>query len=269
MIEAGTKELHYWRDIWSFRELFFFLTWRDIKVRYKQAVLGAFWAVLQPLLTMIIFTVIFSRVAKLETEGAAPYAIMVYCALLPWRLFSDALASSSESLLVNRNMISKIYFPRIIIPLSAIMTKLVEFFISFAVLIALMVYYKFLPSQNIIFLPLFLILCLIISSAVGLGISAMNVQFRDFKYIVPFAIQMGLYISPVGFKSSIVPEKWRFLYSLNPMVGVIDGFRWCILGGTGNFYVPGLVISISMTIITFMISYKIFRSTEKTFADKI
>jgi lipopolysaccharide transport system permease protein len=269
VLEIGKVDKEYWKDIWRFRELFYFLTWRDIKVRYKQTVIGLIWALIRPFLTMVVFTIIFSKVANMPSEGTAPYSIMVFAALLPWQLFSHSLTSSSNSVIGSANLISKIYFPRMIIPASSIITSLVDFAISFVMLIGMMIYYQFVPSLNVIYLPFFVLLAVMTAFGFGLIVSSLNVHYRDFKYIVPFAIQMGLYISPVGFSSSVVPEKWKLLYSLNPIVGVIDGFRWCILGENVTFYVPSLVTSLVISVVMMLIGIKTFRSMEKTFADAI
>ena len=268
IIEPGRTEKNYWRDLWLFRELFYILSWRDIKVRYKQTAIGAAWSILSPLLTMIIFTVIFGRVAKLPTEGTAPYAIMVYAAMLPWQFFANALGEASNSLTGNTNLITKIYFPRMIIPASSIIVSLVDFAISFALMLILFIWYHFLPPLQILFLPLFIVLAFLASFGISLYITALNVKYRDFRYIIPFIVQFGLYVSPVGFSSSIVPEKWRLLYSLNPMVGVIDGFRWCILGEQRMNW-QNLLTSCFVIILFLIIGIRYFRKTERTFADNI
>jgi len=268
IIEAGKSEKNYFRDIWRYRELFYFLSWRDILVRYKQTVIGVAWSVIRPVLTMIVFTIIFGKIAKLPSTNA-PYPILVFTALLPWQFFSNALQESSNSLISNSSMISKIYFPRIIMPVSSMIVALVDFAISFVILGIIMIFYHFIPSWKIIFMPLFLLLAILVSTGAGLLISALNVKYRDFRYIVPFIIQFGLYISPVGFSSDTIPSKWRIIYSLNPMVGVIDGFRWSIIGKGVQFYMPGFVISIILTIILFIVALMYFRKTEKTFADRI
>jgi lipopolysaccharide transport system permease protein len=268
IIEAGKAEKNYWSDIYRFRELFFILSWRDLKVRYKQTVIGALWSIIRPLLTMVVFTVVFSKVANLPSEGTAPYAILVYAAMLPWQFFSNALTESSGSLIGNANLISKVYFPRMIIPASAVITSLVDFAISFVILIALMIGYHYTPDMKILLLPFFIILCFFSAFGIGLYLTALNVKYRDFRYIIPFIVQFGLYISPVGFSSNVVPEKWRLLYCLNPMVGVIDGFRWCILGET-DLYVPGFILSTSITILFLALGIWYFRKMEKSFADNI
>jgi lipopolysaccharide transport system permease protein len=269
VIEAGRSRAYYWKDLWHYRELFFFLSWRDILVRYKQTVIGIAWSVLRPLLTMVVFTVIFGRFAKFPSEGDVPYAVMVFAALLPWQLFANALTETSNSLINNRAMISKIYFPRLIVPTSAVIVGLVDFLISFCILGLLMIWFQFIPDWRILTLPLFLILALATALGVGIWLAALNVKYRDFRYIVPFMVQFGLYVSPVGFSSNLIPEKWRLLYSLNPMVGVIDGFRWALLGGDSQLYLPGLVLSLGFTLILLWAGLRYFRSVERTFADVI
>jgi len=268
IIEAGRAEKNYWSDIWKYRELFYILSWRDIKVRYKQTVIGAAWSIIRPLLTMIIFTIIFGRVAKLPTEGAAPYAIMVYAAMLPWQFFANSLSEASNSLIGNTNLITKIYFPRMIIPASSVIVSLVDFAISFGLMLVLMAWYRFLPPLQILFLPLFILMAFLASFGISLYVTALNVKYRDFRYIIPFIVQFGLYVSPVGFSSSVVPQKWRLLYSFNPMVAVIDGFRWCMLGEQ-KLYWPGFAISTAIIILFCFVGVYYFRKTEKSFADNI
>lgn len=269
IIEAGKTERHYWKDLWRYRELFFFLSWRDILVRYKQTVVGIAWSVIRPFLTMLVFTVIFGKLAKLPSDGGVPYPIMVYAAMLPWQFFAISLSESSNSLIGNAQLISKVYFPRLIIPASPVIVSLVDFLISFGILGILMFCYQFVPSWKIVFVPLLLILALATALGVGLFFCAMNVKYRDFRYIVPFVVQFGMYISPVGFSSAIVPEKWRFLYSLNPMAGVIDGFRWAILGTDVPLYWQGFLLSIGLTLVILFCSIWYFRKTERVFADVI
>src|SRR3989339_97465 len=268
IIEPGRGIKNYWRDLWHYRELFFFLSWRDIMVRYKQTVIGVAWSVIRPLLTMIVFTVIFGNLAKLPSNGV-PYPILVFAAMLPWQFFANSLSESSGSLLSNANMLTKVYFPRLIMPASAVIVSLIDFFISFGILILLMVFYQFIPSWRIITLPIFLLLALIASLGVGLWLSALNVKYRDFRYVVPFIVQFGLYVSPVGFTSSIVPLQWRLLYSLNPMVGVIDGFRWAILGGQNQIFWSGFWISCAVSLTVFIFGLWYFRKMEQSFADII
>jgi len=269
ILEPGRAEKNYWSDLWRYRELFIILAWRDISVRYKQTIIGVLWAILRPFLTMLVFTVIFGKVAKLPSDGHAPYALLVFAAMLPWSLFSAALGEASNSLIGNTNLISKVYFPRLIIPAATVVTAFVDFLISLIILLGMMIYYQFLPGWNLLLLPIFIILALLASLGPGLWITALNVKYRDFRYVIPFVVQFGLYISPVGFSSNVIPEKWRLLYSLNPMVGVIDGFRWCILGGESPIYWPGFTLSI--TIVTFFLWLGIssFRKMEKSFADLI
>ena len=268
VIEAGRTESQYWRDLWSYRELFFFLAWRDILVRYKQTAIGVLWAILRPLLTMIVLTIVFGKWAKMPS-GGVPYPILVFAAMLPWQLFANSFAGASNSLIINSNLISKIYFPRLIIPASSVMVSLVDFFISAAILMGLMVWYDFWPTWRLFSLPFLILIAGSASLGTGLWISALNVKYRDFRYIVPFIVQFGLYISPVGFSSSVVPDKWRLLYSLNPMVGVIDGFRWAILGKAGLIYVPGFILSLGLVLVLLASGLKYFRSTERSFADII
>ncbi len=268
IIEPKRTIRHYWRDLWQYRELFAFLAWRDILVRYKQTVIGIAWSVIRPLLTMIVFTVIFGKLAKLPSAGV-PYPILVYSAMLPWQFFSNALSESSNSLIGNANLLSKVYFPRLILPASSVIVGLIDFAISFVILVLLMIWYRFMPDVRMIMLPLFLCLAMFASFGFGLWLAALNVKYRDFRYVVPFIVQLGLYISPVGFSSSIVPDRWRFIYSLNPMVGVIDGFRWALLGGKTQLYWPGFMLSIVLTLIIFISAVWYFRKTERYFADVI
>lgn len=268
VIEAGRTERHYWRDLWRYRELFVFLALRDILVRYKQTVIGVVWAVIRPVLTMVVFTIIFGKLAKLPSNGV-PYPILVFAAMLPWQFFASAFSDAGSSLVSNANMISKVYFPRLVIPTSAIIVSLVDFAISFAILAGLMVWYGFYPDWRILTLPLFIFVAFLTALAAGLWVAALNVEYRDFRYIVPFIVQFGLYISPVGFSSSVIPERWRLIYSLNPMVGVIDGFRWAILGTSAPLYWPGLVLSLSLVALLLLSGVIYFRRTERSFADVI
>ncbi|MGA9751828.1 MAG: ABC transporter permease [Acidobacteriota bacterium] len=268
VIEAGKTEGQYWRDLWRYRELFYFLAWRDVLVRYKQTVIGVAWAIIQPLFTMIVFTVVFGRLAKLPS-GGVPYAVMVYAAMLPWQFFSSALGQCSTSLIGNANLISKIYFPRLIIPTSSVIVAFVDFCISATILAGLMLWYQVLPPWQIVTLPLFILLAFGAAMGVGLWFAALNVEYRDFRYVVPFLLQAGLYISPVGFSSAIVPGRFRLLYSLNPMVGVIDGFRWALLGQKTALYWPGFIASIALVAVLLATGIWYFRRTERTFADVI
>jgi lipopolysaccharide transport system permease protein len=268
VIEAGRTEKEYWKDLWRYRELFFTLAWRDISVRYKQTAIGVAWALIRPFLTMVVFTIVFGKLANLPDEGV-PYPILVFSALLPWQFFSTALSSASESLISNANLISKVYFPRLVVPTSAVVTSFVDFLISGMILLALMIWYNFVPSWRIITLPVFTLIAFAASMGAGLWLCSLNVKYRDFRYIVPFIVQFGLYISPVGFSSNVVPEKWRLLYSINPMVSVIDGFRWAILGGESTLFIPGFCLSLSLVLIIFVTGIQHFRKTERTFADVI
>jgi lipopolysaccharide transport system permease protein len=267
IIKAGQAEKHYWADLWRYRELFYFLAWRDILVRYKQTVLGVAWAVIRPLLTMIVFTVIFGRIAKMPSEGV-PYPLLVLAAMLPWQFFSNALSESSNSLIGNANLISKVYFPRLVVPGSSVVVSLVDLIISFVILAALFIFYRFMPGWHILLLPGFILLAFVAALGPGLLITALNVEYRDFRYIIPFIVQFGLYVSPVGFSSAVIPPAWRLLYSLNPMVGVIDGFRWCICGTTALYW-PGFVLSLTMTGLLLAWGVVYFRRMERTFADVI
>ncbi len=267
-IEAGRTERHYWQDLWRYRELFYFLAWRDILVRYKQTVIGLAWALIRPLLTMIVFVFVFGKLAKLPSDGV-PYPILVFAALLPWQFFSNAFTEAGNSLISNANMISKVYFPRLVVPTSAVIVSFVDFLISGIILVGLMLWYGFAPDWRILTLPLFIFIAFAAAMGAGLWIAALNVKYRDFRYIIPFVVQFGLYVSPVGFSSNIVPEQWRLLYSINPMVGVIDGFRWAILGGDTQLYWPGFLLSLALVLVILVSGIIYFRKTEKTFADVI
>jgi lipopolysaccharide transport system permease protein len=267
IIEPGRIEKNYWSDLWRYRELFYILAWRDFKVRYKQTVIGVAWSVLRPLLTMMVIVVVFSKLAKMPSEGNAPYAIMSLAGLLPWQFFSNALSESSNSLISNTNLFTKVYFPRILIPASSIVLGFVDFLITFVLLLLIMIFYQFVPNINMIFLPLFFILTFFASFGIGILMSTLNLKYRDFRYIVPFIVQFGMYISPVAFSSSIVPQKYQFLYSLNPLVGIIDGFRWCIIGGEVPLNVQSLAISVLVTTFFSILGIQYFRKTEKMLAD--
>lgn len=268
LIKAGQTESQYWQDLWRYRELFYFLAWRDIIVRYKQTVIGLAWALIRPFITMIVFTVVFGKLAKLPSEGV-PYPILVFAAMLPWQFFADALSKCSNSLVGNAHMISKVYFPRLIVPTSAVLASFVDFLVSGMILLGLMAWYNFVPNWRILTLPLFILIAFAAAMGAGLWLAALNVKYRDFGYITPFIIQLGQYISPVGFSSSIIPQEWRLLYSFNPMVGVIDGFRWAILGGKAALYLPGFMLSIGLVALLLISGIWYFRKTERTFADVI
>lgn len=269
IIEAGRTERNYWRDLWRYRELFQVLAWRDLSVRYKQTVIGVAWALIRPFLTMVIFTILFGKIAKLPSEGDAPYALLVFAAMLPWQFFATALGEASGSLVGNANLISKVYFPRLIVPTAAVVVAFVDFAVSLIILGAMMLWYQYPPGWELIMLPAFVAMAFFASLGPGLWITALNVKYRDFRYIIPFVIQFGLYVSPVGFSSSVIPDQWRLLYSANPMVAVIDGFRWCILGGETPIYWPGFALGIGVTVVLTWIGVREFRRMEKTFADHI
>ena len=268
VIEAGRSERQYWKDLWHYRELFLILTWRDVAVQYKKTLVGILWAVLRPLLTMAAFTIVFSKIAKLPSEGEAPYALMVFAAMLPWQLFATSLASTANSLVSNSNLVSKVYFPRIIVPVATLGVAVVDFAISFVLLGGMMLWYQYLPPVQILAAIPLTLLAGLVALGPGLILCALNVTYRDFRIIVPFITQFGLYISPVGFSSAIVPEKWRLLYECNPMVGVIEGFRWAILGTT-DFPGRALLISGICAIVFLVLGIRVFRRTERTFADVI
>jgi lipopolysaccharide transport system permease protein len=267
-LEAGRIDRQYWKDLWKYRELFYFLAWRDILVRYKQTVIGVAWALLRPFLTMIVFSVIFGGLAKLPSEGV-PYPILVFSAMLPWQFFAGALSECSSSLITNSNLLSKVYFPRLIVPVSSVVVSFVDFMFSGIILLGLMAWYSFMPDWRILTLPIFILVAFAAAIGTGLWLAALNVKYRDFRYIVPFLVQFGLYVSPVGFSSNIVPEQWRWLYSLNPMVSVIDGFRWAILGGKAEIYLPGFFMSLALVLLLFISGVWYFRKMEESFADVI
>ncbi|WHZ28759.1 MAG: O-antigen export system, permease protein [Nitrospira sp.] len=268
VIEAGSTEHHYWKDLWRYRELFYFLAWRDILVRYKQTAIGLAWAVLRPLLTMVAFVFVFGKLARMPSDGA-PYPILVFAALLPWQFFANAFTEAGNSLIGNANMISKVYFPRLVIPASAVIVSFLDFLLSGALLAALMLWYGLTPDWRIMTIPLFMALAIVAAIGAGLWIAALNVKYRDFRYIIPFIVQFGLYISPVGYSSAVVPDNWRLLYSINPMVGVIDGFRWAIVGGESQLYWPGVSLSLVLVLLIAVTGVLYFRKTEKSFADVI
>jgi len=267
IIEPGRAERNYWRDLWRFRELLYFLAYRDILVRYKQTVIGVVWALLKPALTMLVF-VAFRRLAKLHASDV-PDPILVYAALMPWQFFSTALTEASGSLIGNANLISKVYFPRLLVPASAVVTSLVDFMITLGLLAALMVWYQFVPGWQLLALPLLVLLTFSLSVGTGLFLSALNVEYRDFRYIVPFIVQFGLFVSPVAIETSSVPEEWRVIYSLNPMVGIIDAFRWCLLAGRVSLDPLTLGISVAVSITFLALGIWYFRKTERRFADVI
>ncbi len=268
VIEPRKQARHIWRELWLYRELLFFMAWRDLLVRYKQTVIGIAWSVLRPVITMVILTLVFGKLAKLPS-GNVPYPLLVYAAMLPWQFFSNTFGVSANSLVSNSNMISKTYFPRIILPTTAMLTSLVDFLIAFSIYVLMMFWYGLFPGWRIMVLPLLMLLAAMASLGAGFFVSALNVTYRDFRIVVPFILQFGLYLSPVGFSSNVVPEKWRLLYSLNPMTGVIDGFRWALLGGETQLYIPGFILSIFLTLLIFLLGLLFFYRTERTFADII
>ena len=267
VIEPGRAQRDYWRDVWNYRELFAILAWRDVAVRYKQTVIGVAWSLLRPLLTMVIFTIVFGRVAHLPSDSAAPYPIMVFAGLLPWFLFSTVLTDAANSLVANSGLIGKVYFPRIVVPGASAVIALVDFAINLGLLVLLMAWYAYVPSWRVVLLPAFIVLAVLTSLGPALLITALNVKYRDFRYIIPFIVQFGLYLSPVGFSSAVIPDRWRFWYSLNPVVGVIDGFRWCLLGGENQVYMPGFLLSLVVVVFFLWAGVGYFRRTERTFAD--
>ena len=268
VIEPTKTIQHVWRELWAYRELFFFLAWRDILVQYKQTVIGVAWSVLRPLLTMIVFTVVFGKIAKLPS-GDIPYPLLVYAAMIPWHFFSNTLSESANSLITNTNLISKVYFPRLIIPTTAMMVSLVDFLISCGIFALLLLWYGIAPNGKIFFLPGLLLIAILTSLGIGYLIAALNVKYRDFRYVIPFLVQFGLYISPVGFSSDVVPMRWRLLYSINPMTGVIDGFRWALLGTHAQMYWPGFCLSIGLAVGLFVLGVFYFMNTERLLADVI
>jgi homopolymeric O-antigen transport system permease protein len=269
IIEAGRGEGQYWKDLWRYRELFYFLAWRDFLVRYKQTVIGIAWAVIRPMLGMVAFTIVFGKIAGLHSEGAAPYSMLVYVAVLAWQFFAASVTESSNSLIANPNLVSKIYFPRLIVPASSVITSFADFVISFGLLVVMMGWYQFWPDWRLLTLPLFVLLAATAALGSGLWLCALSVQYRDFRYIVPFLVQFGMYVSPVGFSSAMVPEAWRLVYSVNPMVGVIDGFRWALLRGQAPLHWPGLVASVVVSTALWVFGLWYFRKAESGFADVI
>jgi lipopolysaccharide transport system permease protein len=274
IIEHGSKSKNYWSDLWNYRGLFYFLAWRDVLVRYKQTSIGIAWSILRPLL-MVAVMWFFGWVFGSKVPSGVPRVLWVCAATLPWQFFSSAFSEASNSLVANSNLLTKVYFPRLIIPASTVIVCLIDFLISFAILIVLMIGFRFMPGIRILLLPLFLLLSLIIACGAGLFIAALNVKYRDFKYIVPFIVQFGIYISPLAFSSDFIythksiPAFLKFIYSMNPMVGVIDGFRWCILGGDNQIYIPGFLLSIGISFFFLFLGIWYFRKTEKSFADVI
>ncbi len=267
VLEAGRANRHYWADLWRFRELLGFLAWRDIKVRYKQTTLGILWALIQPAVTLAVFTFIFGKLAGMPS-GNAPYPLLVLCGLLPWQLFASAFSNSSGSLVANTHLISKIYFPRLIVPLSSVAVALIDFAVVLLLLAGMCVWWQFAPDWRIVFIPLFILLTLVTALGTGLWLTALTVKYRDFRFVVPFLLQVGLFLSPVGFSTANLPS-WRQVYALNPMVGAIDGFRWCLLHGEPALDPLNLAVSAGMAILLLLSGVWYFRRTERTFADLI
>ena len=268
VIEPGRTAKNYWHDLWRYRELMYFLAWRDMAVRYKQTAIGVAWALIRPALTMRVF-VAFRRMVGLPKEAEVPEAILVLAAVLPWQFFSTALTESSGSLIGNANLISKIYFPRLIIPFAAVITSLVDFLVTLGLLALLMLWYGFAPDWRIVALPLFVLLAFCLAVGLGLFLAALNVEYRDFRYVVPFIVQFGLFISPIAFTTANVPERWRTLYALNPLVGIIDGFRWSLLGGRTALDPQIVSLSVVVTISFLVLGVWYFRRMERSFADVI
>ena len=269
ILEAGRADRQYWWDLWRYRELFFILAWRDVAIRYKQTVIGLAWAFVRPFMTMVVFTVVFGKIARLPTEGTAPYAVLVFAGLLPWTLASSILNDASGSVTGNAQLVSKVYFPRLIIPLATVLVGLIDFGVSLIILAGVMAWYGVMPDWHILLLPVFVLLAVLVAIGPALWAAAMIVKYRDFRFVIPFAVQVGLYVSPVGFSAKIIPAEWQLLYSLNPLVGVIDGFRWAILGGESPLYLPGFVISLLVTAGMLWFGIHTFRRTERRFADMI
>lgn len=269
ILEPGRTEQNYWTDLWRYRELFQVLAWRNVAVRYKQTVIGITWAVIRPLLTMAIFTVLFGRIAGLPSDGHAPYALMVLAGMLPWSFFASALSDSANSLVSEAQLVSKVYFPRLIVPGASVVAAAVDFAVSCGIIVAMMVWYRFPPTWHLLALPVFVLMLVLAALGPGLWLTALNVTYRDFRHVIPFVVQFGLYVSPVGFSSSVVPGRWRLVYSLNPMVGIIDGFRWCILGAQAPVYWPAFALSPVVVGLLLWRGVRRFRRMERAFADVI
>jgi len=269
VLEAGRADRQYWQDLWRYRELLLILAWRDVSVRYKQTTVGIAWAFIRPFLTTVVFTVVFGHIARVPADPSVPYALVVIGGLLPWTLFASVLGDASNSVISNANLISKVYFPRLIVPLATVLVALIDFAVSLSILALLMLWYGIVPGWQILLLPLFVMLALLASLGPAIWAAAIVVKYRDFRFVVPFVLQFGLYVSPVGFPSSVVPERWRLLYNLNPMVGIIDGFRWCIVGGDSPIYWPGFLTSLAVMVFFLWLGIRTFRRIERGFADMI
>jgi len=267
VIEANRTGMLYFRDFWNYRELFFTLAWRDIVVRYKQTIVGLLWTILRPLATMAVFTVVFGKIAKLPSDAGVPYVLMVFAGMLPWQFISGTITTGSDALVGNQGLISKVYFPRIIIPTARIIMALVELLINSVIFTLLMVWFRQVPSWQIVFLPLFLLMAILLALGATYFISSLNVKYRDFQFVVPFVVQFGLYVSPIGFSSAVVPEKWRLAYACNPVVGIVDGVRWCLFNSP---LMPESVISAAVvSVVFFLFGIWFFRKMESEFADFI
>ena len=269
LIEAGRSEAHYWRDLWRYRGLLYFLAWRDVKVRYKQTAVGVAWVLLRPLLMLVVLTFVFNHIAEIGTGSDTPYILMAFVGLLPWQFFAAAFADSSNSLVANAQMVSKVYFPRLLVPLSNILAGLVDFLITLLLLIPLMLWFSMLPDLRMLLLPLLVFLVVAVTLSAGVALAALNVQYRDVRFIVPLVVQMGLYLSPIGYRAAEVPDEWRWLYDLNPMVGVVEGFRWSLLGGQDPFPAGALLTSCVVTALLLVVGIRYFRAVERKFADVI
>jgi lipopolysaccharide transport system permease protein len=269
VLEAGRAERNYWSDLWRYRELFAILAWRDLALRHRQTAMGVAWSVIRPLMTVAIFTIVFGRIAKLPSDGKAPYALMVFAGILPWNLLSNILGQASNCLVNNAVLVGKVYFPRLIVPATTIIVSLADAAISLVLLLAMMAWFGFLPDWRILLLPAFVLLAVLASIGPALWLSAVNVKYRDIQYVAGFALQFGVYLSPVGFSSAAIPQQWRLLYSLNPAVGVIDGFRWCLFHGEAQLYLPGLFCSLVITALMLWAGVAHFRKAERNFADVI
>ena len=269
VLEAGRADRHYWRDLWRSRDLFLVLAWRDVAVRYKQTVIGVAWVMLQPLASVAVFTVIFGKVAKLPSLEGVPYTVMVFAGLLPWQLISGAVNNAANSLVGNSGLISKVYFPRLIVPTSAVVVCLVDFAVALVVMAGLMAWHQFMPDARILLLPVFVLMAALAAIGPGLWIASLNVRYRDFRQVLPFLVQFGMYLSPVAYASAVVPEQWKLLYHLNPAVAVIDGFRWCLLRGAAPLYWPGIALGCAVILLLLYVGVRQFRRTERTFADMV
>jgi lipopolysaccharide transport system permease protein len=267
IIERGRANAHYWRDLWHYRELFGVLAWRDLTIRYKETAFGVLWALGRPFLTMLVLSFVFGKLAKLPSDGNVPYPLMVLAGMLVWSFFSAGLTDAANSIIKDSGLITKVYFPRMIVPAASVVVAFVDFLISLATLAIMMIWYQFMPSWQILLLPFFIVLAFLASLGPGLWVAALNIKYRDFRFVVPFMVQFGLYISPVGFSSNVVPDEWRFIFSLNPIVGIIDGFRWSILGGQGGIYLPGVFWSVAATAIVLWFGIRQFRKVERRLAD--